>query len=314
MSALGPSESAAETAVPPRRSAVLMTGATYASVAVAAILIVVKVGAFLVTDSVALLSTLIDSLLDAAASVVNLVAVRQALVPADREHRFGHGKAEALAGLGQSAFIAGSAVFLIFVAAHRLVDVQPVHNGAVGIAVMALSVVLALGLLRYQRYVVRATRSLAIKADALHYLGDVLVNGSVMLSLFLGLEFGWHILDPIFAIVIAVYIVVNAWLIARQSLDQLMDRELPDDARRRIREIALAHPGVVTLHDLRTRASGPTQFIQLHLEMDPDLTLLRAHEIADAVELQLQQAFPDAEVMIHEDPAGIPEPRRSFAR
>ena len=297
-----------------RESAKLMTGATYASVAVAATLIVVKIGAYLVTDSVALLSTLIDSLLDVAASVVNLLAVRQALVPADREHRFGHGKAEALAGLGQSAFIAGSAVFLIFIAGHRLLDIQPVHNGTIGIAVMALSVVLTLGLLRYQRYVVRATRSLAIKADALHYLGDLMVNGSVMLSLFLGLELGWYFLDPLFAIVIAIYIVVSAWFIARQSLDQLMDRELPDDARQRIREIVLAHPGVVTLHDLRTRASGPMQFIQLHLEMDPAITLLRAHEIADAVEALLQDAFPEAEVMIHEDPAGLPEPRRSYAR
>ncbi|HUI17859.1 MAG TPA: cation diffusion facilitator family transporter [Alphaproteobacteria bacterium] len=297
-----------------RESAKLMTGATYASVTVAATLIVVKIGAYLVTDSVALLSTLIDSLLDVAASVINLVAVRHALVPADREHRFGHGKAEALAGLGQSAFIAGSAVFLIFIAGHRLFDVQPVHNGTVGIAVMALSVALTLGLLRYQRYVVRATRSLAIKADALHYLGDLMVNGSVMLALFLGVEFGWYVLDPVFAIVIAVYIVVSAWYIARQSLDQLMDRELPDEARQRIREIVLAHPGVVTLHDLRTRASGPMQFIQLHLEMDPAITLLRAHEIADAVEARLQQAFPEAEVMIHEDPAGLPEPRRSYAR
>ena len=309
-----PSDSALESAGRPRESAALLSGATYASVAVALVLIIVKIGAFLLTDSVALLSTLIDSLLDAAASVINLLAIRQALVPADREHRFGHGKAEALAGLGQSAFIAGSAVFLIFVAGHRLVDVQPVHNGAIGIAVMALSIVLALGLLRYQRYVVRATRSLAIKADALHYLGDIMVNGSVMLSLFLGLEFGWHILDPLFAIVIAVYIVASAWFIARQSLDQLMDHELPDEARKRIREIALAHPGVVTLHDLRTRAAGRTQFIQLHLEMDPGITLLNAHEIADAVELQLQQAFPDAEVMIHEDPAGLPEPQRSYAR
>ena len=297
-----------------RESAKLMTGATYASVAVAAALIVVKIGAYLVTDSVALLSTLIDSLLDVAASVINLVAVRHALVPADREHRFGHGKAEALAGLGQSAFIAGSAVFLIFVAGHRLFDIQPVHNGTVGIAVMALSVALTLGLLRYQRYVVRATRSLAIKADALHYLGDLMVNGSVMLALFLGVEFSWYVLDPVFAIVIAIYIVVSAWYIARQSLDQLMDRELPDDARQRIREIVLAHPGVVTLHDLRTRASGPMQFIQLHLEMDPAITLLRAHEIADAVEARLQEAFPEAEVMIHEDPAGLPEPRRSYAR
>ncbi len=296
------------------RSARLMIWATYASVVVAAVLIVGKIAAYLVTDSVAVLSTLIDSLLDAAASLINLFAVRHALTPADREHRFGHGKAEALAGLGQSAFIAGSAVFLIFEASHRLLDVQPVQNSMVGIGVMAVAVVLTLALVHFQRYVVRTTGSVAIKADALHYLGDLLVNGSVIVSLLLGMELGWHFLDPIFAIGIAGYIVVSAWHIARQSLDQLMDRELPDEARQRIKDIALAQPGVVALHDLRTRAAGRTQFIQFHLEMEPEITLIRAHAISDAVEAKLLEAFPGAEVIIHEDPAGLAEPRRSFAR
>lgn len=296
-----------------QRNLRLMTGATYASVAVAGILIVAKMIAYFLTDSVALLSTLIDSLLDAAASVINLLAVRHALTPPDREHRFGHGKAEALAGLGQSAFIAGSAMFLIFEASHRLFDVQPVHNGTIGIGVMAFSVALTLGLVNFQRYVVRTTRSVAIKADALHYVGDLLVNGSVIVSLALGMELGWHFLDPLFGIGIAVYIVASAWHIARQSLNQLMDRELADDARNRIKEIALSQPGVTALHDLRTRAAGQTLFIQLHLEMDPAITLSRAHEISDAVEVRLLQAFPGAEVIIHEDPAGIPEPRTSFA-
>jgi ferrous-iron efflux pump FieF len=296
------------------RSARLMIGATYASVVVAAVLIVGKIAAYLVTDSVAVLSTLIDSLLDAAASLINLFAVRHALTPADREHRFGHGKAEALAGLGQSAFIAGSAVFLIFEASHRLLDVQPVENSMVGIGVMAVAVVLTLALVHFQRYVVRTTGSVAIKADALHYLGDLLVNGSVIVSLLLGMELGWYFLDPIFAIGIAVYIVVSAWHIARQSLDQLMDRELPDEARQRIKDIALAQPDVVALHDLRTRAAGRTQFIQFHLEMEPDISLIRAHAISDAVEAKLLEAFPGAEVIIHEDPAGLTEPRRSFAR
>ncbi|HYB09310.1 MAG TPA: cation diffusion facilitator family transporter [Alphaproteobacteria bacterium] len=296
------------------RNARLMTAATHASVAAAAVLIVAKIAAFLVTDSVALLSTLIDSLLDAAASIINLLAVRHALTPADREHRFGHGKAESLAGLGQSAFIAGSAVFLIFEAGHRLFDVQPVHNGAIGMAVMAFSIVVTIGLVSFQRYVVRATGSVAIGADALHYFGDLLVNGSVLISLFLGMQFGWHILDPIFAIGIAAFIVASAWQISRKSLDQLMDRELRDDARSRIKEIVTENPHVVAMHDLRTRSAGPTLFIQLHLEMNPDITLARAHEISDSVEARLLEAFPGAEVIIHEDPAGIPELRREYAR
>jgi ferrous-iron efflux pump FieF len=304
----------AELTLSATRNGRLMTRATYASVVVAALLIAIKAGAYLVTDSVALLSTLIDSLLDIAASVVNLLAVRHALTPADREHRFGHGKAEALAGLGQSAFIAGSAVFLIIEATHRLIDVQPVHNPVIGIAVMVISVVVTVGLVLFQRHVVRSTGSVAIKADALHYFGDLMVNASVVLSLILGMELGWHILDPAFAIGIALYIVLSAWLIVRQSLDQLMDRELPDADRQRIKEITLAEPGVVALHDLKTRAAGPKQFIQLHLEMDAGITLVRAHEISDAVEYRLLQAFPGAEVIIHEDPAGIPEPRQSFVR
>lgn len=304
----------AELTVSSGRNARLMTAATYASVAVAAVLIVVKIAAYLVTDSVAVLSSLIDSLLDAAAALINLFAVRHALTPADREHRFGHGKAEALAGLGQSAFIAGSAVFLIFEASHRLLDVQPVQNSMIGIGVLVFAIALTIVLVHFQRRVVRSTGSVAIKADVLHYLGDLLVNSSVILSLFLGMQFGWHFLDPVFAIAIAVYIVASAWQIARQSLDQLMDRELPDEARQRIKEIALAESGVVALHDLRTRAAGRTQFIQLHLEMDPDISLARAHEISDAVEARLLETFPGAEVIIHEDPAGIPEPRRSFAR
>jgi ferrous-iron efflux pump FieF len=303
-----------DTRVTSPKNARLMTAATHASVAAAAVLIIAKIGAFLVTDSVALLSTLIDSLLDAAASIINLFAVRHALTPADREHRFGHGKAESLAGLGQSAFIAGSAVFLIFEAGHRLFDVQPVHNGTIGIAVMAFSILVTVGLVAFQRYVVRATGSLAIGADALHYFGDLLVNGSVLVSLFLGMEFGWHILDPIFAIGIAGFIVVSAWRISRKSLDQLMDRELRDDARARIKEIVAEHPDVVAMHDLRTRSAGPTLFVQLHLEMDPNITLARAHEISDSVEARILQAFPDAEVIIHEDPAGVPEPRREYVR
>ncbi|HUC60964.1 MAG TPA: cation diffusion facilitator family transporter [Alphaproteobacteria bacterium] len=303
--------SARATGVPSPAQARLMRTATYASVSVAAVLILAKLAAFLATDSVALLSSLIDSLLDAAASVVNLYAVSQALVPADREHRFGHGKAEALAGLGQSAFIAGSAVFLLFEAGHRLIDVHPVKNGTIGIAVMLFSLAATLALVLFQRMVVRRTGSIAVGADALHYFGDVLVNGSVIIALLLGPALGWYALDPLFAIGIAIYIVVSAWSIARRSLDQLMDHELSDEARRRIVAVATAHRDVVALHDLRTRAAGTRQFIQFHLEMDPGIRLARAHEIADEVEAALLAEFPGAEVIIHEDPAGIDEPHRA---
>lgn len=286
--------------------------ATYASVATAATLIVVKLAAWGMTGSVALLSTLIDSILDAAASMVNLVAVRHALQPADREHRFGHGKAEPLAGLGQAAFIAGSGVFLVIEAAGRLYDPVPVVRGEIGIAVMVFSIILTLLLVSFQKYVVSHTDSVAITADSLHYTGDVLINGSVIVSLLLAMTLGWQLADPLFAIAIAGYLVFNAGKIARESLNLLMDRELPDADRQRIKDICAGHPAVRNMHDLRTRSAGPAAFIQLHLEMDPQLTLKRAHDIADEVEAAIRAAFPHAEVIIHQDPAGVAEARQTF--
>jgi ferrous-iron efflux pump FieF len=286
--------------------------ATYASVATALVLIVAKVVAYLLTDSVSLLSTLLDSLLDVAASLLNLLAVRHALTPADREHRFGHGKAEPLAGLGQATFITGSAIFLLFEAGQRFIDPRPLHNTTVGIAVMVFSIVATVALVAFQRHVIRRTGSVAIRADSLHYVGDVLVNGSVILALVLTIQLGWSSIDAIFGLGIAFYIVFTAWQIARASFDMLMDRELPDADRRRIREIALAHPQVKALHDLRTRAAGPNVFVQLHLEMDGRLSLFDAHAVADAVEVEVMQAFPGAEVIIHQDPAGIREERPQF--
>jgi ferrous-iron efflux pump FieF len=286
--------------------------ATYASVVTALVLIFAKVVAYLLTDSVSLLSTLLDSLLDVAASLLNLLAVRHALTPADREHRFGHGKAEPLAGLGQATFITGSAIFLLFEAGQRFIDPRPLHNTTVGIAVMVFSIVATVALVVFQRHVIRRTGSVAIRADSLHYVGDVMVNGSVILALVLTAQLGWSSIDAIFGLGIAFYIVFTAWQIARASFDMLMDRELPDADRRRIREIALAHPQVTALHDLRTRAAGPNVFVQLHLEMDGRLSLFDAHAVADAVEVEVMQAFPGAEVIIHQDPAGIREERPKF--
>jgi len=293
-------------------SAVLMKRATYAAVAVAALLIAAKIIAWLLTGSVSVLSSLLDSLLDIAASLLNLVAVRHAVTPADREHRFGHGKAEPLAGLGQSAFIAGSAAFLFIEVLHRALSPEPVENSSVGIVVMLLSIVITIALVSYQRHVVARTGSLAIGSDELHYRSDIVLNGSVILSLILSKLLGWPFLDPIFGAAIGVWIVYSAWQVASRSLTQLMDREIPDEDRARIRAIALAHGEVTAVHDLRTRAAGPTAFVQLHLEMDGGMTLARAHAVADEVEARILEAFPNAEVIIHQDPAGLPEPRRTF--
>jgi ferrous-iron efflux pump FieF len=291
----------------------LMRLATYASVLVASVLILAKLVAWLATDSVSMLSTLLDSVLDVAASLVNLFAVRHALTPADREHRFGHGKAEPLAALGQSAFVAGSAVLLIVEVVRRFWRPQAVENGEIGILVMMGSIAVTAVLVLFQRHVVRKTGSLAISADRLHYLGDVLVNSAVIVALALTELLGWKWLDPAFGALIAAYILYTAWSIARSSFDMLMDRELPEEERQRIRSIATAHPQVRALHELRTRASGPSIFIQFHLEMAGEMSLYEAHRIADQVENQILAAYPGAEVIIHEDPSGVAERRRTFA-
>jgi ferrous-iron efflux pump FieF len=288
--------------------------ATYASVAVALLLIALKFAAWLETGSVALLSSVIDSLLDTVASVINLLAVRQAMIPADREHRFGHGKAEPLAVLGQSAFITGSALWLLAEAARRLVAPMPVSNPPLGIVVMVFSIVVTVALVLYQRYVVKHTGSIAVSADELHYRSDVVLNLSVIAALALSALFGLSILDPLFGAAIGGWIIWSAVRLARLALVQLMDQELPDDEREKIRAVAQSHPDVAAAHDLRTRVAGPTAFIQLHLEMDGNMSLLRAHQIADEVEAKLRAAYPNAEIIIHQDPEGIEEPRASFPR
>lgn len=298
--------------IPPEAANRLRRRATYASVAVALCLIAVKSAAWLETGSVALLASLIDSLLDASASLVALFAVRQALMPADREHRFGHGKAEPLAVLGQSAFIAGSALLLLAEAAQRLISPVAVEKAPVGIAVMVFAIAVTLGLVAYQRRIVHQTGSLVIRADELHYRGDLIVNGSVIVALVLDKAFALPLLDPLFGAGIGIWIMASAAHLARISLTQLMDRELSDEERARIRAIAQSHPEVRSVHDLRTRVAGPTAFIQIHIEMDGSLPLLRAHEIADEVEKRLRGTYPAAEIIIHQDPAGIEEPRMRF--
>jgi len=283
----------------------LVRTASYASVAIASFLVVIKLAAYLMTHSVSILASLIDSLLDVAASLVNMVAIRHALAPADAEHRFGHGKAEPLAGLAQAAFIAGSALFLIVESSARLFNPRVIEHGIVGLTVMVVSTVFTIALVIYQRYVMKKSRSIAIRADSLHYVGDILVNLAIIAALALSLFLDWYIADPLFALGVAAYVLYNAWEIVKVSLDQLMDRELPDADRDRITSIARAHPDVRNLHELRTRSSGLTTFIQMHIEMEPEITLVRAHEISDEVEAELHKAFSNSEIIIHEDPLGL---------
>jgi len=288
----------------PAETAKLLRLATYASISVALILIVAKLIAWGLSDSVSLLATLIDSVLDALASLINLIAVRHALTPADKEHRFGHGKAEALAGLSQSMFIAGSAGFLLLEAGRRLISPIAVESVGVSMLVMVFSIIATLLLLSFQAHVIRKTNSTAIRADALHYRTDLLVNASVILALWLSVK-GWAGFDALFACAIAIYILYSAWEIITVSYDHLMDRELPDEQREEIERLVLQHKSARGLHDLRSRHSGTVTFIQLHIELDDDLSLLEAHKISDEVELCLLEAFPGSEIIIHIDPQSV---------
>ncbi len=296
----------------PASDARLMRLASLASVAAAIVLILVKFGAFLQTGSVSLLSTLFDSALDAGASIVNLIAIRQALVPPDAEHRFGHGKAEPLAGLVQVAFILGSSVVVLVEVVNRFLDPQPVREPEIGIGVMLVSMAVTIALVAWQRHVVRKTGSIAIRADSAHYASDFLVNASVIVALVLSGWFGWWWIAPAIGLAIALFIAWAAVKIGREALDMLMDREMDEAERSRIKDIVRAHPQVLNLHDLRTRAAGRDRFIHFHLELDGGLSLIDAHRIAEAVEDDVRKAFPEAEVIIHQDPAGVVDRRNSF--
>lgn len=279
----------------------LLKRVTYASVATAIILIIVKAIAWYMSGSIGILASLIDSLMDSFASIINLFAVRYALQPADDDHQFGHGKAEPLAGLAQASFIAGSAVFLIFNAIQRLQNPQALMHGDVGIWVMVFSIVITVFLVLYQRHVVKITNNLAIKADSLHYITDLLTNFSILIALFLTIK-GYLWADAVFAILIAVYIFKSAYDIGHDSFQQLMDKRLDEETETLIIKTINETEKALGFHDFRTRQSGKDKFIQFHLELDDRLSLLAAHEIADVLEKKLKLLIPDAEIIIHEDP------------
>ena len=278
--------------------------ATWASVIVALSLIVIKTWAWDETQSVSLLASLIDSIMDSVASLINFFAVRYAMAPADEEHRFGHGKAEALAGLAQALLILGSIGLLLSQTVGRLWDPVVVENTPIGISVMIASMVLTGALVLLQRQVVKQTKSTAIEADSLHYASDLLMNFGVIIALVLA-TYGYYGADPYLALGIGAYVIYSAWGIAKTAFHLLLDHELSDVQRQKITQMALTQPLVLGMHDLRTRQSGHMQFIQLHLELQDDMLLIQAHDVADALELRILQGFPYADVIIHLDPASI---------
>jgi len=297
-------------AATPRKTANLLRLATYASTATAVVLIGVKGGAWFMTGSLSVMASLVDSLMDAVASLINLLAVRYSLKSADQDHQFGHGKAESLAGLGQACFIGGSAIFLLMHATERLSHPQPLQDISLGLWVMVFAIGATLVLLAFQGYVIKQTNSSAIRADALHYKTDLLTNTATIGALFFAAS-GYPLLDPLGALAIAGYILYSAWQIGREAMQVLMDHELPEEIRQRICDIVLTHATVLGLHDLRTRQSGQTMLIQFHLDLDQSLPLAEAHRAAKEVEHAIMAEFPQADILIHQDPRNPARYRRN---
>ncbi|MGL5048447.1 MAG: cation efflux pump FieF [Shewanella sp.] len=275
--------------------------ASRASVATALTLILIKMFAWLYSGSASMLASLTDSFADALASIINFIAIRYAIVPPDQDHRYGHGKAEPLASLAQSAFIMGSAFVLFFYGGERLLTPAPVENATLGVVVSIIAIVMTLALVMLQKRALAATKSTVVEADSLHYKSDLFLNGAVLLALVLS-QYGWWWADGLFAVMIALYIGHQASGLGYRSIQALLDRELDEETRQKITQIAIEDPRVQGLHDLRTRQAGKTVFIQFHLELDGNLSLNEAHSIADTTGIRVKAAFDDAEVIIHQDP------------
>jgi len=280
----------------------LVRWASYVAVAIAIILVLIKLYAWLRTGSASILASLLDSTVDIIASLIIMYAVMISQAPADKEHRFGHGKAEPLASLAQSAFIAGSAVYLILYAVESLWANHVVERVNVGLWVMLLSLALTTLLVLFQYYVVRKTKSTAIQSDALHYFSDILTTGLVILGLLFS-HLQW--LDPLFAIFIALWILRSAYAIGRNSVNQLMDGEIEASMRAEIVDIILATPQVQGFNDLRTYQAGPNCFVQFDLELDDQLTLFESHAISEQVVQNLKQRFQHLDVVVHQEPVSF---------
>lgn len=282
----------------------LTTSAAIASVSTATFLMAVKGYAAWRTGSVAMLGSLADTGLDLIASLMTLFGVRLAAQPADSDHRFGHGKAEALVALFQVAVIAASALAIGARAVDRLMNHHATTDADLGIGASIVAMVLTMALLSYQRFVAARTNSVAIRADYVHYQSDLFLNLAVIAALVIEQYAGLSGADAVFGVVIALWLLWGALRASTEAINQLMDKEWPDDKRRRFVEIACQFPELKSLHDLRTRTSGATDFVQFHIAMDPGMTIAEAHDVTDAIECRLAQEFPGTEILIHIDPEG----------
>lgn len=282
----------------------LVKRAANLAICVAIFLILIKAYAWWKTESISILAAMTDSVVDLFASITNFFVLRFALQPADENHAFGHGKAESLAAIAQSAFIAGSAAFLLLQGVYKLTTPQLIDNSGLGLVVSVISILATAALVAYQRKVVRLTQSPAIAADSLHYQTDLLMNTAILIAMGLNLA-GFVYADALFAIGIALYIAASAVKMLWEAVQVLLDQALPAEEVEQILQIAERHPQIIGIHDLCTRRSGSTRFIQLHLELEDDLPLIQAHAISDSLEQKILAAFPRSEVMVHQEPTSI---------
>lgn len=287
--------------------------ASVVTIVMVTLMIAAKAWAWLASGSAAMLGSLTDSLLDITASAINFFVLSYALKPADDDHRFGHGKAEALAGLGQAAFIAGSGCLLAFHGVERVINPVALTHSNLAMAVSVFAVVCTLVVVIVQRQVVKRTESVAVQADSLHYQGDILLNITVLIALALS-QAGVVGADGFFAVLVAGFLLYNGWQIATQSADHLMDKELPEAQVLAILDVVKSHPDVQGLHDVRTRQSGKVKFVQLHLELDEQMELKKAHQVSDEVEIMIKKACNnekhpefsgEIDVTIHQDPVSL---------
>ncbi|UKH24302.1 cation diffusion facilitator family transporter [Actinobacillus pleuropneumoniae] len=282
----------------------LVKRAANLAITIACVLIVIKMFAWWKTGSISILAAVTDSVVDLLASITNILVLRFALLPADENHAFGHGKAESLAAIAQSAFIGGSAVFLVLQGVHKLMHPHFINGSEIGIIVSLISIVFTAGLVWYQKRVVALTKSPAIAADSLHYQTDLLMNAAILAAMLLNL-YGFVYADAIFAIGIALYIGLNALKMFWEAVQVLLDKALPQEEIDQIIELAAKHERIIGIHDLLTRQVGAVRFIQLHLELADNLTLIEAHDITDSLEQKILAIFPRSEIIIHQEPTSI---------
>lgn len=283
----------------------LIKSASYASVIVALIIMVIKTIGWIATDSQSILASLIDSFLDISSSLINLIAVRISLLPPDDNHRFGHDKFQDLAIFSQSIFFFASCLFILFSSIKSLFIGASLANHEIGATVMYWSLLLTLILVGYQSYVVKKTKSKIIAVDKLHYFMDFVTNAAVIASLYLSATY-WYI-DALSGIGISLYIMHASYQLFRDATKNLADEEFAPEDREKIVNIIRGFPEIKGLHELKTRSAGNKPFIQFHLEMGGNMSLYAAHELSDRVVLALLKEFPHAEIIIHQDPAGVEE-------